>query len=201
MEAIDEGSNISRTECGHTFHFPCLYRWNREHTNCPLCRREFGTFEEEKVQSTYSEWVTTNVWPLSGIGQFLMNSSTGGYGRTSVLDTMDRTLRTQIRGSIERVNSQRPIEEFTGEIDSRDIDLVLQHTINITRETAEAYLRHYGGDIVEAILCLAYDKDMPIPPFRPRERPELPEPYVVRQTHDRTRIVRRTSVDFGYDSS
>ncbi len=201
MEAIQEGSNLSRTECGHVFHFPCLYRWTRKHANCPLCRHEFGTFEEEEEpeQSSYLDWVTANIPPI-GLGQFLVNSSTGGYGRTVISDTIDRAFRTRIRDNVVEENMARPIDEFTGEIDSRDIDLVMRHVDNITREDAEAYLRCYGGDIVETILYLSYSKDMPIPPFRERDRPALSEPYVSRDTQYRSRNIRRNSVDFGYES-
>jgi len=46
MEAIEGETNLSKTECGHAFHFQCLLRWTRRHTSCPMCRRDFVQRQE-----------------------------------------------------------------------------------------------------------------------------------------------------------
>lgn len=47
MEVIHD-NNLTKTECGHTFHFQCLLRWSRQHTNCPLCRCDFIQRQEDE---------------------------------------------------------------------------------------------------------------------------------------------------------
>jgi hypothetical protein len=31
-------TNTTSLECGHTFHYTCIFIWNREHNSCPCCR-------------------------------------------------------------------------------------------------------------------------------------------------------------------
>ena len=33
--------NVVTTECGHKFHYSCLFTWNNEKRSCPLCRTDF----------------------------------------------------------------------------------------------------------------------------------------------------------------
>jgi len=33
-------TNTTTLECGHRFHYNCIFRWNRENGNCPYCRDE-----------------------------------------------------------------------------------------------------------------------------------------------------------------
>lgn len=182
MDAIQGNTNISTTECGHSFHHQCLYKWNRTHTNCPLCRKEFGDVEPER--------------------QF-------GFGRMSVIEEMLNlmnieqriTIMTSPRAGIQQVArrhyEQVPIEEYTGEIEERDIQLVAQQS-EVSHETARRYLRYYGGDIVNTIMYLIeYKEDMLIPPFRRRDR-GVPEPYEQRTVRDRWVSSRR---DDGYESA
>ena len=182
MDAIQGNTNISTTECGHSFHHQCLYKWNRRHTNCPLCRKEFGDVEPER--------------------QF-------GIGRTSAIEEllslvnfehsltlMTSSPRADIQQIARRHYEQVPIEEYTGEIEDRDIQLVAQQA-EVSHETAHRYLRYYGGDIVDAIMHLTeYKEDMLIPPFRRRDR-GVPEPYEQRTVRDRLVSSRR---DDGYES-
>ena len=30
--------NAATIECGHTFHYSCIFRWHQNHDTCPLCR-------------------------------------------------------------------------------------------------------------------------------------------------------------------
>lgn len=164
MEHVDETANISKTECGHTFHFQCLYRWHHKNTNCPLCRRDFGKIEEEVEEPVYEN-------PFAMPRSFL-------------------ELRALLREHSESV----PLEEFTGEIEQRDIGLVATQA-NVSHEVAERYLRYYHGDIVDTLLYLTEHKDLPIPPFRRRNRHPLAEPYVS------PIIVERVhGLDDGYES-
>ncbi len=164
MEHIDETANISKTECGHTFHFQCLYRWHRKNTNCPLCRRDFGKIEEEIEEPVYEN-------PFALPRSFL-------------------ELRALLTEHYESV----PLEEFTGEIEERDIGLVATQA-NVSHEVAERYLRYYHGDIVDTLVYLTEHKDLPIPPFRRRNRHPLVEPYVSPIIVERVR-----GLDDGYES-
>lgn len=173
MEAIEGNANISTTECGHSFHHQCLYKWHRRHTDCPLCRKEFGG-EEDRYVSNYLEYIIRNPTPRLNI-QFITSRETSW--------------------------SRQP-QEFVGTLDERDIQLVMTHVPGrVSHEVAESALRQFGGDIVDAIMYLTEHKGMPIPEFRDRERPPLLEPYVSRSV-DRDRIVgsRRTEADAGYES-
>ena len=184
MEAIAPGTNTSTTECGHTFHFQCLYRWNRKHTNCPMCRKDFGRFDDEEE---YCQLIARTV---------LFDT----LHRVAVDEPMQR--RRRLREEAAAMYQAIPIEEFAGiEIESRDVDLVLRHTEGISRESAKSYLRHFGGDIVETIMFLVYHKRMPIPEFRERERPPLAEPYVSPIVVDRIVQSRRVEARRGYESS
>lgn len=62
MESINEGVNISKTQCGHTFHFECLMKWSQTNPICPMCRCDFVekqpsdvTIESEGVNTRHSE--------------------------------------------------------------------------------------------------------------------------------------------------
>ena len=189
MEAIEGTKNTSTTECGHTFHHQCLYKWHRKHTNCPMCRKEFASTEEEQEEDT-------------------MTGQIGNYIMTHLLRTLqqpppplDLGFRRHLRDQVARVNEERPIEEYTGEIDERDIALVMRQVEGVTHETAEAYLRYYEGDIVETILYLTDHKDMPIPRFRRRDRPEPAEPYVSPLIFKRVVASMRENADPGYESA
>ena len=182
MEAIQGDSNISKTECGHSFHFQCLYRWNRKHTNCPMCRKEFGGIEEQEEQPAWDSY------------EYIFNFATQRHL------TVDTSFRRNLRDEVARINEQVPIEEFTGEIEERDIQLVMSQVPGVSRETAEAYLRYYDGDLVDTILYLTDHKDMPIPRFRRRDRPVLPEPYVSRLVSTRLAVSMREEAESGYES-
>lgn len=186
MEAI-ASTNISTTECGHTFHFQCLYHWNRTHSNCPLCRASFGEPEVSPEDEN----------PLL---QFLMQGM-GGMGRRveHILDPPHPQELRALNQAVRRMNEERPLEEFTGDIDDRDIALVVQQT-GTDRETAFAYLRYHHGDLVNAILCLVYNETMPIPPFRQRERP-VEGVYVSPIVATRIVASRNQGPDRGYESA
>ena len=165
MEAVASTSNISTTECGHTFHFQCLYTWTRTHTNCPLCRASFGGPEIPPP-------------PINDpLFQILMRG-VGGVGRTDPVDEARflvilaeeannppdppgippvEHLR-RIGDAIREVNERRPLEEFTGEIDEFDIALVMDQA-DVDRETAYASICSHSGDLTNAILHLIYDLD------------------------------------------
>jgi hypothetical protein len=40
LEVVSNETNTATLECNHTFHYKCVYNWNKLHTNCPLCRTE-----------------------------------------------------------------------------------------------------------------------------------------------------------------
>lgn len=182
MEAIQGNTNISTTECGHSFHHQCLYKWNRRHTNCPLCRKEFGDVEQE------------GGYGRQNVVQLLGNMDVAQYVERVV--TIMASPRAGIQQIARRHYEQVPIEEFTGEIEERDIQLVAQQA-EVSHETAHRYLRYYGGDIVNAIMYLTeYKEDMLIPPFRRRDR-GASEPYEHRTVRDRLVSSRR---DDGYES-
>jgi hypothetical protein len=94
--------------------------------------------------------------------------------------------------------AELPIEEFTGEIEQRDIDLVAQQA-DVDTSIAQTYLRYYHGDIVDAIMCLTEHAQLPIPPFRRRNRPT--EPYETRTVRERLVKSRRKEAKSGYDSA
>lgn len=121
----------------------------------------------------------------------------GNVGRREVVPPVEE-LRA-INDMIRRINEERPLEEFTGEIDERDIALVVQQT-GTNRETALAYLRYHHGDLVNAILCLVYNETMPIPPFRQRDRPVGPV-YVSPIVTSRIVESRNQGPDRGYESA
>lgn len=35
-------TNVCTLDCGHSFHYNCVFRWNSQHQNCPLCRHEIN---------------------------------------------------------------------------------------------------------------------------------------------------------------
>lgn len=167
MDAIDGNSNVSITECGHTFHHKCLYKWNRNHTNCPLCRKEF-----EEIQHTVTE--------------------------NDVEEYVARILQSDSR----RVWITPPSQEFTGEIQERDVRLVMSYVPgNVSYQTVQACMRQFQGDMVDTIIYLTEHRGMPIPEYQDRFRPALSEPYVSRNIMDRVVASRRREADLGYESS
>ncbi len=185
MEAVQGETNLAKTECGHTFHFQCLYRWNRKHTNCPLCRKEFGKFEEE-----YGGYGRE-------IGQYVQQIITMTASRPPFLLTSNRLNLEQLAS---RHYAEVPLEEFTGEIEERDIQLVMEQG-DVSHEIAERYLRYYHGDIVDTLMCLTENPALPIPPFRRRLRQQPPPPYEKRTIKDRLITSRRKEAKSGYESA
>lgn len=192
MEHIEEDANISKTSCGHPFHFECLYRWHRTNTTCPLCRKDFGGRQEEAFDY------------FTGIPPFVIPAQPG-TGRSSMIDLvfppLDLSFRRNLVNEVTRINEQVPIEEYTGEIEERDIQLIMRQVPDVSRQTAEAYLRYYGGDLVETILYLNDHKDMPIPRFRRRDRPNPTEPYVSPLIFDRIYEHHHENSRSGYESA
>jgi hypothetical protein len=37
LENID---NKTTLECGHTYHYNCIYKWNKKNNSCPMCRNK-----------------------------------------------------------------------------------------------------------------------------------------------------------------
>ena len=37
--------NFTTLECGHQFHYRCIFRWNAQHNNCPVCRQPISAEE------------------------------------------------------------------------------------------------------------------------------------------------------------
>ena len=53
MVEFDKGSrNTVTTECGHKFHYSCLFKWNQDNTNCPMCRTDFDEIEQAPAPSS-----------------------------------------------------------------------------------------------------------------------------------------------------
>ena len=180
MEAIDETASLSKTECGHTFHFQCLYRWNRNHTTCPMCRKDFGgedNYAQEIGQYVDQRIRDMNTWFLIG-----------------------PRIRLNLEHLATRHYAEVPIEDFTGEIEERDIQLVMTQA-DVSHEIAERYLRYYHGDIVDTLMYLTEHKDLPIPPFRIRIRNPPTEPYEQKIVRDRLVTSRRKEAKSGYESA
>ncbi len=174
MEAIQGDKNISTTVCGHSFHHQCLYNWHRRHTNCPLCRKEFGEDQvEDQVDSYVNDYIERMIrYPRLNI-QFITATA------------------------IEPIR-----QELLGTIEERDVQLVMRQVPgDISYELAETSLRQFHGDLVDTILYLTEHKGMPIPEFRERERPPLSEPYQQRTIRNRLVSSSREEADMGYESA
>jgi hypothetical protein len=59
FENIGE-NNVSTLECGHTFHYTCIFRWNRRHANCPCCRQNINTDNSITDNSITDNSITDN---------------------------------------------------------------------------------------------------------------------------------------------
>lgn len=48
-----DGTNVATMDCGHTFHYKCIFRWNLTNTGdmCPLCRCDLGLPDIESDSS------------------------------------------------------------------------------------------------------------------------------------------------------
>lgn len=46
LEFGENPRNTVTTECGHKFHYSCLFKWNQDNTSCPMCRKEFDEIEQ-----------------------------------------------------------------------------------------------------------------------------------------------------------
>ena len=45
LEFGKDSRNTVTTECGHKFHYTCLFKWNQDNSSCPLCRKDFEDIE------------------------------------------------------------------------------------------------------------------------------------------------------------
>jgi hypothetical protein len=65
MVAFDENPrNTVTTECGHQFHYTCLFNWNKDNSNCPLCRHGFQDIEPAQAPAQ------ANVYQLPTMNDF-----------------------------------------------------------------------------------------------------------------------------------
>ena len=55
--------NTVTTECGHKFHYTCLFKWNQDNSSCPLCRHDFQDIEPAHAQAP-------NVYQLPTMNDF-----------------------------------------------------------------------------------------------------------------------------------
>lgn len=105
----------------------------------------------------------------------------------------------QTRQELERrIMDEYAAQPIPADLDERDVRLIMRQT-SVDRERVQAYLRYFGGDIVDTILCLQEHHNMWIPEFRERERPPLEEAYVQRSVVDR--IPTGRGGDDGYESA
>lgn len=183
MESIVDATKAS---CGHTFHFECLFRWGRQHNNCPLCRKPLIEVEEEPVDESV---------------HILMSS--GGYGQSSLMNILTgtaQTLNRNIHQELERRYRARPIEQYTGESpDPIDVQLIVDQT-DVTPRRAATFLKYFEGDIVDTImfLTMSTEGELAIPAYRDRGLPRTDEPYVHR--HHKARMIYEGRAT-GYESS
>ena len=51
-------TNVVTPECGHKFHYTCLFTWNKENPSCPLCRKNFQHIESSPLMNRQlpTEW-------------------------------------------------------------------------------------------------------------------------------------------------
>ena len=42
------GKRKCKTECGHSFHYKCIYKWILNNDNCPLCRTVIRNPEDDE---------------------------------------------------------------------------------------------------------------------------------------------------------
>jgi NACalpha-BTF3-like transcription factor len=215
MEAIAPETNISTTECGHTYHFRCLNTWIRTQTTCPLCRASFE--EPEQPQPAHGEFILAtgppNPTPFRQMIEMLrvgaeangiiMDHRWNGMAHLPLIPDPEIARRetvARIYRAVRQVNMDRPFEEFTGETDQRDIRLVMEQA-DVDQGTATAYMRYNHGDIVNTILSLG-GEIMPIPEFNARsDRAPAVSDYV--SPIVATRIAHRVhdTYDRGYESS
>ena len=45
-------TNRCTLECGHSFHYNCVFQWNRQNHSCPLCRDEVNINPPEETDNT-----------------------------------------------------------------------------------------------------------------------------------------------------
>lgn len=45
-------TNICTLECGHTFHYNCVFQWNRQNQSCPMCRDEINIDPPQQIVNT-----------------------------------------------------------------------------------------------------------------------------------------------------
>jgi len=46
LEELGE-RNITTLDCGHSFHYRCIFQWNAQHNSCPFCRQVIDPNNEE----------------------------------------------------------------------------------------------------------------------------------------------------------
>ena len=64
------GKNVVTSECGHKFHYSCLFRWNIDNTSCPMCRTDFTELPEPtpQVQPQNSNQIRDMLEPMNNEG-------------------------------------------------------------------------------------------------------------------------------------
>ena len=45
LEELGE-RNTTTLECGHSFHYRCIFQWNTQHNSCPFCRQPINPDDE-----------------------------------------------------------------------------------------------------------------------------------------------------------
>ena len=72
MESLK--TNKVELDCGHSFHYSCLFKWNKEKDNCPYCRTHIDALEtNESTENNIP--IVGPIYEYLDIGYFIKNKS------------------------------------------------------------------------------------------------------------------------------
>jgi hypothetical protein len=119
FEDIECGKNKAIMDCGHTFHFKCIFKWNftEQGNSCPLCRSSLGLPEDVNFESEDEE--VTNMFEYSDYEDEDEDEGEDTNGRTQ-----DDTESTNVAfdADDEETDSDSDTESSDSDTESSDSD-------------------------------------------------------------------------------
>lgn len=71
-------TNVCTLDCGHSFHYNCLFRWNSHHQTCPMCRNEVD-IEPRSQQESQIQEIQQNLETMIHFRDIVNNSNQRGF--------------------------------------------------------------------------------------------------------------------------
>lgn len=74
-------TNVCTLQCGHTFHYNCIFTWNSQHQTCPLCRDQLNvdTYNDDENEAEQIQQIQQDLENINHFRDIVHNSNERGF--------------------------------------------------------------------------------------------------------------------------